>query len=308
MRRLGPGGLLVIAACLTAGGCGQGGKPGGQAGPDKLRTFVSIAPQAYFVERVGGKHVEVDVLVGPGQSYHAFEPTPRQVARLSEARLYFALGLQFEETLLPKVRASHGDLQIVETQRGVPLRDMQEHAHEHEHQHDHAHACGVRDPHIWLSPRLVKLQARNICDALQQADSKHHSEYEQNYAAFCADLDAVDEKLQAALTPLKGRDFLVFHPSYGYFADEYGLNQVAVEADGKEPTARQLAEVIARAKAGNARVVFVQPQFARKSAERVAEAIGGVLVELDPLARDYIRNLEMMAVKIKSALAPGDQP
>lgn len=280
------------------------------APPEKLTVAVSILPQAHFVERVGGDRVRVAVLVGPGQSPHAYEPTPKQVAELVGARAYFTIGVEFERGLLPRLRSSFPKLRVVDTRAGVPLRTMTgaeaaaecDHGRDHGH-HDHHDHQATPDPHIWLSPRLVKIQAQTICDALADLDPAGAETYRRNLAAFQTDLDRLHDRLEAALAGLKGREVFVFHPAFGYFLDEFGLKQVPVEIEGKEPTARQLAAVIERAKATGIQVIFVQPQFSRKSAEAVAEAIGGVVVPLDPLAREFTANLEEMAAKIRAKFA-----
>jgi zinc transport system substrate-binding protein len=267
-----------------------------------LKVAVSILPQAYFVERVGGTHVDVQVLVGPGLSPHTFEPTPKQLAALADARAYFRVGVDFEEALVPRLTGLFPKLRIVDTRAGVPLRRFaaQEAACEHAG-HDHGEAPGRPDPHIWLNPLLVKTQAQTICDTLCTLDAARADEYRSNLAAFQADLDRVHAQLAAALAPLKGREVFVFHPAFGYFTDAYGLRQTPVEIEGKEPTARQLQTLIARARAADVKVIFVQPQFSKKAAQTVAEAIGGVVAPLDDLARDYLANLTDIAAKIEAA-------
>jgi zinc transport system substrate-binding protein len=257
-----------------------------------LSLFVSILPQAYFVERVGGSNVEVEVLVGPGQSPATFELTPQQMAKLTQADAYFRIGLPFEKQLVGKIQTALSDLRVVDTRQGIQLRTM-----ENEHHNNGS------DPHIWLDPKLAKVQAATVCKELCLLDSTNATEYEENLKAFKADLDEVDAKITQALESLKGRKFYVFHPSYGYFGDAYGLTQVAVEIEGKEPGARQLAELIDQAKEDSVKVIFVQPQFSARSAEAVAEAIKGVVVPIDPLARDYLKNLEDIAEKIMRGLA-----
>ncbi len=267
-----------------------------------LKVAVSILPQAYFVERVGGVRVDVQVLVGPGLSPHTFEPTPKQLTALADARVYFRVGIDFEQALVPRLAGLFPNLRIVDTRAGVPLRHFAAHEASCEHaEHGHADeaAAGRPDPHIWLNPLLVKTQAQTICDTLCELDPAHADEYRRNLAAFHADLDRVHAQLAAALAPLKGRELFVFHPAFGYFTDAYGLRQVPVEIEGKEPTARQLQALVARARAANVKVIFVQPQFAKKAAQTVAEAIGGVVVPLDDLARDYLKNLEDIAGKVK---------
>ncbi|MBN2583698.1 MAG: zinc ABC transporter substrate-binding protein [Planctomycetes bacterium] len=288
----------------------------------KVHVFVSILPQACFVERVGGERVQVDVMVGPGQSPETYELMPKQMVRLAAARAFFRIGVPFEESLLKKIAATMPNLHIVDTRKGITLRVM-EHSHHHhaehgedaEDDHDtHGNAGESEkpeeqkgtDPHIWLSPRLVKIQARTICDELVRLDPAHESEYRDNLKRFESDLDDVDRKVAEALSPLKGSEFFVFHPAYGYFGDAYGLRQVPVEVEGKEPSARQLVELIEKARKAGVKVIFVQPQFSTTAAETVARSIGGAVVPLDPLARDYLANLTVMAEKIGSALKPSD--
>ena len=311
------GGPKMLVALLALG-LVAGSPPAGATQARKLKIVVSILPQAYFVERIGGERVEVDVLVGPGQSPHAWEPTPRQVEGLARAQVYFRIGIDFENTLVPRIEKMFRHLRIVDTRQNVPLRSMTADelaAGEAEGGHEHSEACahgtgsttapaGLPDPHIWLSPLLAKIQAQTICDALVELDPEHAEEYRSNLAAFHSDLDRVHARIAEVLAPLKGRPVFVYHPAFGYFTDAYGLRQVPVEMGGKEPTARQLAALIEKAKATGAKVIFVQPQFPTKSATAVAQAIGGAVVPIDDLARDYLRNLEELADRIKAAVAP----
>ncbi len=339
------------------------------ADPQSISVFVSILPQKYFVERVGGDLVKVAVLVGPGQSPATYEPTPRQMAELSKAKLFFSVGVPFEGTLLPKIESTFKSLTVVDTRKGIKLRTMteeddhageehsappswafflqsddhageehsappswafflqsddhagEEHSHqngtkdmhgkEHKpgHHHDgaaeegHHHEAGSPDPHIWLDPIFVKTQAKTICDALRKIDPQHADVYAKNLKDFQGDLDRVHAKIAKVLAPLKGKTVFVFHPAYGYFTDRYGLKQVAVETGGREPSAKQLAALIDKAKHANVKVIFVQPQFDKKNAQVVAKAIGGAAVSLDPLSPDYLKNLDQMASRIQSAFA-----
>ena len=297
LRGLGRTLALGLAVCGLS--CDSSGPP--PAG-DRLSVFVSIEPQACFVERVGGRHVAVEVLVAAGQSPATYAPTLQQVVRLGKARAYFRIGVPFEGPLLERIASSAKSLEVVDTRAGIRLRRLDE-PHEHEGEEaGHGHEAGIEDPHVWLDPKLVKVQARTICATLSRLDPGHAADYQANLAAFEAELDAVDAKIAKALAPVRGREILVFHPAYGYFADAYGLKQVAVESGGKSPTSRQLVALIERAKAGGVKVIFVQPQFSRRSAEAVAGAIGGAVVPMDPLARDYIANLERMAEAVGQAL------
>ena len=257
-----------------------------------IQVVVSILPQKYFVERVSGSHVAVEVLASNGQDPHTFEPTPKQMAHLSEAQIYFQIGFPFEEALLTKISDTFGNLKVVDTRQGIKLRT----------EVGPGEPAGEPDPHTWLNPKLVKIQARNIETALAQLDPAHAAEYEKNLHAFQADLDRLDAELAAALAPFKGGEFFVFHPAFGYFADAYGLKQVPVEVGGKEPSAKELTALIDHAKKDGVKVIFVEPQFSSKTARAVAEAIGGAVVPLDPLNPDYIHNLENLAVQVQKAM------
>jgi len=160
--------------------------------------------------------VEVEVLVSPGQSPATFEPIPKQLARLSNADAYFRIGLPFESRLLEKIQTAIPNLPVIDTRRGIKLRTM-----------NNSHHVGRDDPHIWLDPKLVKVQATTICEALCKMDSKNTTKYKKNLESFKDNLDEVDSIIARELASLKGRNFYVFHPSYGYFGDAYGLNQVA---------------------------------------------------------------------------------
>ena len=298
---------LILAGCRTTSQPDQPTtQPAAMADVEgKITVFVSVLPQAYFVERVAGERVAIEVLVGPGQSPTTYEPSARQMKALAKARAFFRVGVPFEDSLMPKIAGAFEDLEIVDTRQGITLRQMEGHACTHEshdgHTHEHEHAAGD-DPHIWLSPKLAKVQAQTICDALCRLDPAYAETYRQNLATFHADLDALDARIAAALAPVKGRELFVFHPAYGYFADAYGLKQVAVEIEGKEPDAKGLVELIQRAKAAGAKVIFVQPQFSVSTAKTIAQQIGGVVTPLDPLARDYIKNLDAKAEEIRRVL------
>lgn len=295
----------AAAAALTAA-CNRGPAAQSSPQPDTVRAFVSILPQAYFVKRVGGARVTVDVLIGRGQTEHSYEPTPRQMLALADAHVYFAIGVSAERSFLEKAASTHRSLRIVRTQQGIPLRKMTpaESCSDPDHEHgDHDHDGD--DPHIWLDPRLVKIQAQTICHALSDIDPAHAAEYASNLERFHADLDAIDARIAAMLEPLRGRELFVFHPSYGYFCDRYGLVQVAVEQEGKDPSLKQLAALTDRARVAGVPAVFYQPQFSRQPAEVIARAIGGVAVALDPLSDDYLSNLDAMATTIRDAFLGG---
>jgi zinc transport system substrate-binding protein len=302
---------LIAALVFLAGpipGFAAGGEENrvGSSPQEALSVFVSILPQAYFVERIGGERVRVEVLVKPGQDPHTFEPTPQQMARLSEATGFFRIGVEFENTLMPRLESTMKDLVVVDCREGIRLRQMESHGHEEQelekHAEEHAEEEEGSDPHVWLSVRNAMRIAATIQEALIRLDPEGKEIYDPGYSRLVGELEALDRRIAEILAPVAGKKFFVFHPSFGYFADDYGLEQIAVETGGSEPSARQLARLIEQAKSEGVRVVFVQPQFSRKSAQTIAAEIGGAVVPIDPLARDYVKNLERMARAVEEGL------
>ncbi len=267
-------------------------------------VVVSILPQAYFVERIAGDRVAVSVLVGPGQSPHAYEPTPRQMADLAAASMWLSVGVEFEKALKPKVASLYKGLPVVDTTTGIEYRMLEAHDHEEEgpehDEHDEHDPSGL-DAHVWLGRQAVKAMAASIRDALAKADPSGAAAYAANHDALVRDVDAAFDGIVARLEPLRGTTAFVFHPAFGYLLDELGIRQEAVETGGKEPTQKALAAMIAKAKEEGARVIFVQDQFPSSAARAVAGAIGGAVVPINPLARDWLDNLHRIAEALEGA-------
>ena len=265
-----------------------------------LSVTVSITPQVYFLEKIGGNRADIHVLLPTGRDPHSYAPTPNQVAKLVKSDLLFLIGVPFEHALLPKIRTIAKRTRIVQTQKGINKRALRP-AHKNR-RHEEEHIEKKNDPHIWLSPLLVKIMAKTIFHALIESDPGSASYYSARYESFLEELDGTHHRITTALAPLAGRTMYVFHPAFGYFADTYRLKQQAVEIEGKKPKIKDLAVLIKKAKQKKVRVIFVQPQFDQNAARTIAEAIGGAVVTLDPLARNYLSNLEVMAQTIRQAL------
>jgi zinc transport system substrate-binding protein len=263
---------------------------------ESLLVFTSVVPLKTFVERVGGGRVEVQAMVQPGQSPATYDPTPRQVAALARADLYVRVGVPFETAWMKRILSANSGMPVLDARDGIDLRRHDGGDDDHGHE--------ALDPHVWTSPPLVKVMAANIRDALIRLDPVHRADYETGYRTFAAELDALDGEIRGLLADVSRRRFLVYHPAWGYFADTYGLTQVAIEREGKEPGARALAALIDQARREGVRVIFVQPQFNRRSAEQVARAIGGRVEAIDPLAADYEDNLRRVAQAIAEAGRP----
>ena len=280
---------------------------------DKLPVFVSIVPQKYFVQQIGKDLVEVQAMVQPGASPATYEPSPKQMAALSKTKIYFSIGVPFEKAWLGKITAANPDMRVVHTDQGIEKLAMADQHHHHDGHHPEEHHDEVHhdkehhehtglDPHIWLSPPLVKVQAATILAALQEADPAHQSIYEANFNAFIDRIDQLDAELKKIFKGKKGRQFMVFHPAWGYFADTYGLKQLPIEIEGKNPKPAQLKDLILHARENGIKVVFVQPQFSTKSAKLIAREIDGQVAFANPLAEDWMTNLQEAADKFESAL------
>ncbi len=262
-----------------------------------LSVFVSVLPQKTFVERVGGDHVQVHVMVQPGHSPATYDPTPRQVARLASADLYVRIGVPFEDAWMGRIRAVNPRMRILDARQGIDPRQLERYAPDGDHRH-----VDERDPHIWTSPPLVRRMAGNIRAALGEMLPRRRAEFDANFRAFAMELDALDREIRQMFAGIEHRRFLIFHPAWGYFADTYGLEQIPVEKGGMEPGARALAALIEQARRERVTVIFVQPQFDRKLAEQLARNIGGRVEALDPLATDYLENMRRAARLIAGAV------
>lgn len=286
--------LTLTVITLLVAGCGRGSPSGPSGRVDEpasraLVVFVSVPPHAYLARKVGGNRVTVETIVPPGQSPHSYEPKPSQIAALENAALYFRAGIPFEEGFISSLSGPR----VVDLREGLELRKTA----------GHSHGAESVDPHVWLDPRLAILQGEAMATAMAQIDPQGADQYYDGAKRLRTELTKTDEEIRKILRPVVGARFHVFHPAFGYFAAAYGLTQVAIEKDGKEPTPRQVAETIRQARADGARVIFVQPQFATASAEAAAREIGARVVPLDPLAEDLPANLIEIAVAIRAGLS-----
>lgn len=257
-----------------------------------LKVMVSVAPLMYFTERVGGPRVEVRSMVKPGFSPATYEPTPRQITDLSASDLYIRAGVPFEDAWIPRFQTANPDMPILDTRAGAAgeVGISQGHGPHADH-----------DPHVWTDPRLAGEIALAIRDALISLSPADRVLFEAGFEELSAELDALDRDIRETLADLPNRRFMVYHPAWGHFAERYGLVQISIERDGKEPGARALAELIDEARREGIQVVFVQPQFDRRLAARVASELGGRVEVLDPLSPDYAANLREVARRIAQA-------
>ena len=256
---------------------------------EPISVFVSIAPQKYFVERIGGEHVRVEVMVKPGESPATFNPNPKKMSRLANAKLYFSIGVPFERIWISRLKAIQPDLKFISLNQNLSSKIKS------------GHSQDKQDPHIWLSPLLVKKMVTGIEVALSKEKPERAGFFKINHIALAQELDILDQEIRDILANGKTRSFMVFHPAWSYFAEAYGLEQISIEHNGKEPGPRTLQEIINKGKKFNIKTIFVQKQFGLSVAKKIAKMIGATIQEMDPLAENYFENMRQTAKAISGA-------
>ena len=291
----------MVRSALLAG-CRPGDS--GSNNDGRLPVSAGVPPVAFLAEQIGGQYVTVGTLVRPGQDPHTFDPTPQEVMALRRAAVFFKAGLPFENTVAAKTAEVNPRLVIVDAAAGVKRRAIDEppeSAGGNAGDAGHEPIEGEPDPHVWLSPPLLKTLAANVAAGLCRADPAHAETYRRNLNDLRGRIDALHERLGRMLAPYRGRSFVVFHPGFAYFADAYGLREEAIQAGGHEPTPKQLLALIRRAKAQGIKTVFVQPEYDRRTAEEFAQRIGGKVVPMNGLAQDVLADLEDIGLKVRKS-------
>lgn len=259
-----------------------------QKKPDKKIIAVSIVPQTTFVEKICGDNFEIITMIPPGASAETFEPTIAEIADLNDASLYFAIGVPAEKNIiLPSINDKDKIIELhtlVEKVYPPLLID------------------GERDPHLWLSPKRVITMVKEITSALCELDPDNAEEYTKNSESYCKELNELDGEIKALFNGKQSRKFMVFHPAFGYIAQDYSLTMLALEEHGKEADAKHLSEMADIAKAENITTIFYQAETSNRQAEAFAEEIDGSAVELSPLSPDYVNNMKRMAEAIAEAM------
>ena len=290
--------LLLASALLTA--CST--SPSAAAGSDQINVTVSILPEKYFVERIGGDYVDINVMVGPGDSPHTYEPKSDQMTALSQASVYFSIGVDFEAAWMERIAAANPDMQIVDVSADLEKIPMTAHHQEGEESSEAEEEEGGLDPHVWTSPENAKIMAQSIYETLAAIDPAHQADFQANLDSFTADIDQLEDDINANLAGITSKKFIVFHPAWGYFARDFGLEQIAIEIEGSEPSAQELAGIIDEAKEENVKVIFGSPQFSTKTAEYIAEEVNGQVLLIDPLEEDWLENLRNVSATFREAL------
>lgn len=250
---------------------------------DQVRVVVSVAPQEEFVKAVGKDKVQVTVMVPSGADPHTYEPLPKQMQELSQAQLYLMVGspLEFELTWMDKMRAMNPQMKVVNTSQGITLLPSQ--------------GESSSDPHVWVSPRNARVMVENTYQALVEVDPDNQKYYQENRDQYLKRLDQADQNLTQSLQKVNSKKILVYHPAWAYLCRDYGLEQISIEKEGKEPTSQDLTRLVDQARQENITLVFVSPQHNQENAQVIADELGGELVVVDPLASNYLENLAQVA-------------
>lgn len=302
--------LVILLAGCSSTASNEGVEADGPTDSQRLQVAVSIVPQATIVEAIAGDYVDVVTMIPPGNSPANYAPTQKEMAQLSESEIYFAIGVPTEvANILPLLESETYDVEVLHLDERVdavyPARHFGEMEHDHDHEADeeeHDHGETSRDPHIWLSAKRIQLMAEEMAAALIKLDPEHEAEYTHNLETFLVTLKTTNDELETMLSHMEGETFLIYHPSLGYFADEYGLKMLALENDGKSATVQGMATVIDFARDHHIKTVFYQAEFDAKQAQLLAEEIGGEAVQLNPLSKELVSNLKEMGTLINNSV------
>ena len=295
MRTIG----LISLLCLLLAACG--------ARQDDGKTVtVTIEPQRYFAEAIAGDNYTVNSMVSAGLNPENYDPTPRQMVDLGKSEAYFRIGpIGFEQAWMERIRQNNPDLKIFDLSEGFPLVAEPEDHHageEGEEASHHGHSHEGPDPHIWSSISGARQIARNTLDAFIALDPENKDYYTDNYNFLLKEIDRTEKEMHSRLDTLSNRTFIIYHPALTYLARDFGLTQLCIELDGKEPSPSQLKELIETARDNDVRIVFVQQEFDKKNAELIARETGCNLVSINPLAYDWSGEM----INIANALTDGE--
>lgn len=273
--------IYLLLAIVGLSAC-QGKKEGG------TRTIsVTIEPQRYFAEKIAGDLFQINCVTPAGQSPETYDPTPQQMVQISQSQAYFRIGeIGFEQAWMTNLQSQNPDMAVFDLSEGMELIKNEEEAHEEGEAHPHHHHGSV-DPHIWTSISGARVIAQNTYQAFIKLDPENQEVYRAGYQRLIEEIDSTEAEMKQLLQPLAGTAFIIYHPALTYFAREFGLKQLCIELDGKEPSPAQLKQLLETATQSGAKVVFVQQEFDRKNAELIAKETGCRLVTINPLSYNW---------------------
>lgn len=274
--------IYLLLAIVGLSAC-QGKKEGG------TRTIsVTIEPQRYFAEKIAGDLFHINCVTPAGQSPETYDPTPQQMVQISQSQAYFRIGeIGFEQAWMKNLQSQNPDMVVFDLSEGMELIKNEEEAHEEGEAHHHHHHHGSVDPHIWTSISGARVIAQNTCQAFIKLDPENQEVYRAGYQRLIEEIDSTEAEMKQLLQPLAGTAFIIYHPALTYFAREFGLKQLCIELDGKEPSPAQLKQLLETATQSGAKVVFVQQEFDQKNAELIAKETGCRLVTINPLSYNW---------------------
>ncbi len=277
--------LFVLLSMLTLVSCHSK-----QAENKKMQLTVSIIPQKYLVEFIAGNKWDVQVMVPTGTNHETYEPAPRDMEKIASSKLYLALGfLDFELAWLGRLKESNPAMKVINTSDGIVMIGG------HVHEDDLGGKSRGIDPHTWLSTACMKIQSDNICKALSAVDTANASFYKVNSEKFAILADSLDSVIRERLSGIKGKSILIFHPALAYFARDYGLTQISIEQDGKEPSPAYMAELVKTAKEKGIKAIFISKEFDTRNAEAIAREIDGKVVVFDPMDENWPSTMIQLA-------------
>lgn len=273
--------IYLLLAIVGLSAC-QGKKEGG------TRTIsVTIEPQRYFAEKIAGDLFQINCVTPAGQSPETYDPTPQQMVQISQSQAYFRIGeIGFEQAWMKNLQSQNPDMVVFDLSEGMELIKNEEEAHEEGEAHPHHHHGSV-DPHIWTSISGARVIAQNTYQAFIKLDPENQEIYRAGYQRLIEEIDSTEAEMKQLLQPLAGTAFIIYHPALTYFAREFGLKQLCIELDGKEPSPAQLKQLLETATQSGAKVVFVQQEFDQKNAELIAKETGCRLVTINPLSYNW---------------------
>lgn len=261
---------------------------------DKLNIVVSVIPQIYFVKKIGGDSVNVSAMVPDGRSPETYEPLPTQMKIIKNADIYIGVGMEFEKVWSDRFKGANPNLKIIDLSTSLNLREI---AHSDNEPSGHQH--GKYDPHIWMSVALAKDEAKQICEILSHLSPENAQKYNENLKKFLEEINQLDISIkQIFAMPDAQKSFVVYHPAFSYLAAEYGLDEIALEADGKSPKTKRMMEIQNLIRQKNIKVIYIQPQFSKKRVLALASDLKLRVLELNPLAEDWEKNILFIAQTI----------
>lgn len=279
---------------------------------ERLNVAVSVEPHAFLLERIGGNRLRIEVLVPAGREPEHYQTTPDKVAALSKAKVLFRTGMPFEEMLIPKLKSNANNLKIVDLRNRITLRSLELHDHHsHANGNIHVHNDNIpihnnniplhneSDPHIWFAPTILKTEVQTVLQTLSEIDPAGAAQYQKNAEQFLEEIEELRIDLVKRLAPFKAKTVFVFHPAYGYFCDEFGLRQRAVEFEGKSPKPQQLTALIKEIRhTEDIPVIFVQPEFNQAPTQAITETTGIKMIIHSPLERNVLQSMKRFAEEI----------